>query len=59
MKNRDSKKVYIVEDEENIRIISKETMNDTDLLVNIHNSLVLIPLTLVSIQQDNKRCKRG
>jgi len=34
------KKMFLVSEKGNIKIISKETMNDIDLLVSIHNSLV-------------------
>lgn len=35
-------KVFVVGEKGNIKIISKETMDDIDLLVNIHNSLVAL-----------------
>jgi hypothetical protein len=40
----DPNKLFIVENEgfsEQIKIISKKSMDDTDLLVNIHNSIVI------------------
>lgn len=36
-------KLYVVQEHDTLRIISKQSMDDTDLLVSIHNSLVVLP----------------
>lgn len=35
-----TEKLFVVEEGDNLRLISKETMDDIDLIVNIYNSLV-------------------
>lgn len=42
------KKIFVVGEEEDMKFISKELMDDIDLLVNIHNSLVTLFINLVS-----------
>lgn len=48
-------KLLVIQEGSKIRLISKETMDDVDILVSIHNSLVYLLFTLGSTQQDNKR----
>lgn len=43
-------KYYVVEEDENLKVISKQSMDDTDLLVSIYNSLVLSYNSLVTLQ---------
>lgn len=42
--------LYVVEEGESQKLISKKSMDDTDLLVNIYNSLVMVFMSIVAKQ---------
>lgn len=46
IKEDQSDKLFVVEEGADLKVISKRSMEDTDLLVSIHNSLVLVVLDL-------------
>jgi len=48
--NKEEGKFFILEGDKGVKVISKKCMEDADLLVNVHNSLVLsFMITLVSL----------